>query len=246
MMFRNSLGLIALCFSIFAHAGTMGRPPNNYFISLSGGPSWTNAGKSQTIELQPDLVKAYVPENLTNSNILGNGEIYAGMQKSFFQQIQSQFGLAVYWSSFAKLNGFVQEDANPNFQNYSYQYKIDHWHIAAKTKWIAENAYNMNPYFSGSIGVGFNHSTDYVETPLIFQEIDAPPFQSKTKVSFVYSLGTGFQHTVNEHISVSLGYQFVSWGASALNRAEGQTTGNGLSLNNLYTHGIEFNISYFL
>lgn len=231
---------------MFAQAGGMGSKPNEYFLSLSGGPSWTNAGKSQTIALQPDVIKAYVPQNLTNSNVLGNAEIFAGIEKSFFEQVRSQFGLAAYWSSFAKLNGFIQEDADPNFQNFSYQYHISHWHIALKSKWIVENTFNLNPYISGSIGLGWNRSYGYAVTPLIFQEVAAPPFQSNTHTALSYSLGAGFQHTVNQHVTIALGYQLVSWGSSALNRATGQTSGKGLSLGTLYTQGIEFNVSYFL
>jgi opacity protein-like surface antigen len=244
---KNTFGLFLLCFCLFAYAGDMGSKSNNdYFVSLSGGPDWTNAGSSQTIALEPDVSKIWVPQNLTNSNILGNVEIFTGIQKSFFEQIQSQFGLAVYWSGVAKLNGFIQEDGDSGFENTSYQYKINHWHVALKTKWIAENSINMNPYLSGSIGVGFNHSFDYSVTPRILQEVPIPPFQSKTRTAFSYSLGAGFQHTVNSHITIALGYQLVSFGASALDRAEGQTFGRGLSLSNLYTQGIEFNVSYFL
>lgn len=245
---KYSLGIIQLCVCLGAHAGAMGPAPlnNNYFVSLSGGPGWTNAGSSQTITLQPDVVKTWVPQNLANSNIMGNAEIYAGFQKSFFEQVQSQFGLAVYWSSDAQLNGFMQEDGDPGFQNFSYLYKISHWHVALKSKWVAENAFNMNPYLGGSIGVGFNRSYGYNLTPVILQEVVIPPFQSNTKAALTYTLGAGFQHTVNSHMTVALGYQLVSWGASALDRADGQTSGNGLQLSNLYTQGIEFNISYFL
>jgi hypothetical protein len=229
------------------HAGTMGS--NNlseYFVSLSGGPSWANTGSIQIIVLQPDLSNNYNPNNLNNSNIIGNGELFAGMQKSFFPQVQSQFGLAIYVSSFAKLNGFIQQNGDSGFQNYSYKYKIQHSHVALKSKWIAENSYNMNPYISGSIGVGFNRSYGYESTPLIFQVVPNPPFQSRSQVALTYSLGAGFQHIVNQHLSMGLGYQLVSWGANSLDRAEGQTLGKGLSLSTLYTHGVEFNVSYII
>lgn len=246
MYLRSSLGLMPLCFSLAVHAGTMGGSVHNYFVSLSGGPSWANTGTAQTIWLQPDVNNTYVPNNLNNSSIMGNGEIFAGVQKHFVTQVQSQFGLAIYLSSYAKLNGFVQQNSDPDFQNFSYQYKLQHSHIALKSKWIAENSYNMNPYISGSLGVGFNRSYGYAATPLIFQAVPPPPFQAKNQVSFTYSLGAGFQHTINQQLSIGLGYQLVSWGASALSRAEGQTLGKGLSLNTLYTHGVEFNVSYLI
>ena len=247
MLKKYYWGVVPLCCSLFVYAGDMGsKPSNNYLIALSGGPGWTNAGSNQIIALQPDVIKAYVPQNLNSANALGNAEIFAGIQKSFFEHVQSQFGLVAYWSSFAKLNGFVQDDADPNFQNYSYQYKISHWHVGLKSKWIVENSLNMNPYLSGSIGIGFNRSYDYNSTPLIYQVVAIPPFQSNTRTAFSYSLGAGFQHTINQRFTVALGYQLASWGSSSLDHAAGQTSNKGLSLGNLYTQGIEFNISYFL
>lgn len=244
---KHVLGLFLLGFCTLIHAGDMGgKPQKEYFFALSGGPSWTDAGTSQTLLLQPDIIKTYIPNNLVNSNLLGNAELFAGIQKSFFESVQSQFGLALYGSSFAKLNGYVQEDGDPNFQNFSYQYKISHWHLSLKSKWIVENTLNLNPYLSGSLGVGVNRSYDYYATPLILQEIAPPPFRAQTQTAFSYSFGAGFQHTVTDHVTVALGYQLVSWGSSSLNRAVGQTSSTGLRLHNLYTHGIECNVSYFL
>jgi opacity protein-like surface antigen len=140
----------------------------------------------------------------------------------------------------------MQVDGNPNFQNYAYQYKINHEHLALKTKWIAENALNMNPYLSASIGVGLNHSYGYSINPLISQEIPPPPFRSHTEAAFSYTVGAGFQHTIDCHFTIALGYELSSWGHSSLNRAQGQTSGHGLRLNNLYDQGITFNVSYIL
>ena len=247
MLKKTTFCLFLLGLGSFGYAGDMGvAQKSNTFFAVSGGPSWTNTGSSQTIALQPDVVKAYVPQTLTNSNVLGNLEIVAGVQKSYFDHVKSQFAVALYWSSFATLNGFIQEDADPNFQNFSYQYKISHGHIALKTKWIAENALNLNPYVSGSVGLGFNRSYGYNATPIILQEVAAPPFQSNTKAALSASFGAGFQHTLNSQITLALGYQLVSWGSSALDRAVDQTRGEGLGLSTLYTQGIEFTISYFL
>ncbi len=246
MLKKVSLLLIPLCFTVCAYAGDMGTLSHNYFISVSAGPGWTNAGTAQTIALQPDVIKTYVPDNLSNATILGSGEVFFGLQKSFFQNIQSQFGLAIYASSPATLNGFIQEDGDPNFQDFSYQYQVGHEHIALKSKWIFDNSFNVNPYLSASIGVGMNHSYGYTITPIIFQAFTAPPFKSKTQAALSYSFGAGLQHAVNQHINIGLGYQLVSWGSNNLNPAEGQTSSKGLGLNTLYTQNIEFNISYLL
>lgn len=246
---KVSLGLIFFTFTLVAHANELddqSKKCNQYFISFSGGPGWTNAGRSQTIALEPDVISAYVPQNLTNSNIMANGELYFGLQNSFFEHIQSQLGLALYGSSHATLEGYIQVDGDPNFQNYEYKYKINHEHLALKSKWIAENTFDINPYISASIGVGLNHSYSFSINPLISQEIPPPPFKSHTKVAFSYTVGIGLQHTIDCHYTVALGYELGAWGASGLNRAEGQTLGNGLRLSNLYTQALAFNVTYIL
>ena len=247
MMIRTIYGgLIPLCFAIPVFAGEMGHTTHDYFISISAGPSWTKPSSTQTIALQPDVVDSYVLQNLNNTTFLGNGEVFLGVQYHFFEKIQSQVGVAFYASSFAKLRGYIQVDGDPDFQNYTYQYQMNHEHIALKSKWIFEQPLHINPYVSGGIGVGFNRSYEYSITPLIFQAVPMPPFQPNTQVALSYSLGAGFQRDLSQHFAVALGYQFVSWGAGHLDPARGQTSSKGLGLNNLYTQGIEFTISYLL
>ena len=248
MMFKKVyVFLFLLSAPLASHASdanNQSNKPYDYFISLSAGPGWTDAGRSQTIALEPDVINTYVPDNLTNSHVMANGELFLGIQKSFCGYIQSQFGLALYASSHANLDGYIQVDGDPNFQNYEYNYKINHEHLALKTKWVAENAFNMNPYLSASLGVGLNKSYDFSINPVISQEVSPPPFKSHTKTAFSYSIGVGFQHTVNCHYSIALGYELVSWGASSLSRADGQTSGHGLRLSNLYTQGLSLNVNY--
>ena len=247
MMFKTIfLRLTSLCVVLPAFAGEMGHTSPDYFISMSAGPNWTSLGSSQTIALEPDVINTYVSENNSHTNLLVNGEIFLGVQKQFFQRIHSQFGVAFYISNPAELNGDIQIDGNPNFQNYTYQYQINHEHIAFKSKWIFEQSLNINPYVSGSVGVGFNRSYGYSSTPLIFPSVSLPSFQSNTQVALSYSGGVGFERALNKNLTIALGYQLVSWGASHLGPLSGQTSNQGLSLNNIYTQGLEFNINYLL
>ncbi len=225
-------------------AGTMGDLSHKYFFSASLGPSWTNSDQAQTVYYESDLIKSFQPSNLTNSNLMLNGELFFGINKQYFKNIQSEFGLSVYISSPAKLGGYVLEDANPDLLNYQYQYKISHEHLAVKTKWITENEYQLNPYLSGSIGLGFNYSYGYQASPLLFQEVLFPGFQSNFNTSFVYSFGAGFRRPITLHLSVDVGYQLVSWGGSSLSKAQGQAINDALSLGNLLTQGIEFTFTY--
>lgn len=245
---KGYLVLFILCAPLVTHASDNQSNQSNqsydYLISLSAGPGWTNAGTSQTIALEPDVINAYIPDNLSNPHVMTNAELFLGIQKSYCNCVHGQFGLAFYASSNANLDGYIQVDGDPNFQNYAYNYKIRHEHLALKTKWFIDNAFNMNPYVSASLGVGLNHSYSFSINPLISQEIPPPPFKSHTQTALSYSIGVGFERTLNCHYSIALGYELVSWGRSSLNRADGQTSSHGLRLNNLYTQGLVFNVSY--
>ena len=129
-------------------------------------------------------------------------------------------------------------------RDFSYRYDIHHTHIALKGKILANIEQIIQPYASGSLGVGFNHAHGFSSTPKLFEQLPAPGFQSNTVTSFIFTIGVGVQKTLNDHWSAGLGYEFADWGQTQLSRSAGQTLNNGLSLSNLYVNGLLFNISY--
>lgn len=130
------------------------------------------------------------------------------------------------------------------FTLFVYRYRIQHTHIAAKGKLLAEKGYWLTPWVSGSLGVGFNRAHKFENTPTIFQALPNPNFTSHTKTDFTYTLGAGVQRALNAHWQTGVGYEFADRGKSSLQRVEGQTLNSGLSLNHLYTNGVMFNLTY--
>ncbi|WP_058534230.1 outer membrane protein [Legionella saoudiensis] len=225
-------------------AGTIGelRSPYSKVITISGGPSWTSNGKSQVISLEPDVIKAYRAKK--ENSILASGELFLGMQKSASALIDYQLGVAFALTSSAQLNGSIWDDADPEFDNFSYHYRIHHSRIAAKAKLLANTQFWAQPYLIGSVGVGFNRANDFMMEPKTIEQLPFPGFTSHTKTSFSYTAGAGLQKGINESLSVGMGYEFADWGKSRLSRSEAQSIGTGLRLNHLYTHQLQFSISY--
>lgn len=213
-----------------------------YVITLSGGPAWSSNGNTQTIRLQPDLEQTFAASNTSQS--LASGEIFIGLQRTLNARYTAQFGLALAGSSNANLNGDIWQDADPDFNNFSYKYQVNHMHVAVKGKLLADVGQVVKPYVSGSLGVGFNRAHDFTITTKSFQQLASPAFQSSTTTSFTYTLGAGIQKSLNEHWQAGLGYEFADWGNSQLARASGQTLNSGLSLSNLYTNSLQFSVSY--
>lgn len=226
-----------------AVSGTMGDLNLYQYVGvLSLGPVWESAGENQTFYLTPTIQKSYIANK--SSDALVDGELFLGVQRNLTDIYQAQLGLAVAATSSAKLSGVIWDDALPQFNNYTYNYHIQHTHLALKGKLLADMNQYVMPWISASIGVGFNRAYSYTNTPVIFEAVTNPDFSSNTETSFTYTVGAGVQKALDQNWQVGVGYEFADWGQSQLGRASGQTLGTGLNLNHLYTNGLMFNVTY--
>lgn len=230
----------------YASAGTMGPVMTSkdwtWVGSIAAGPVWSRGGEAQTFYLAPEIEKTYVARKSTNA--LASGELFVGIQKSLTSQWLGQLGLATATTGNAELQGVIWDDADPQFDNYSYQYKVRNSRVAVKGKLLLDKGYWLMPWVSASVGVGFNRAHDFTNTPLIFEALPNANFTDHTKTAFTYTLGAGVQKSINEHWQVGVGYEFADWGKSELGRALGQILNTGLTLNHLYTNGVLLNLTY--
>lgn len=210
--------------------------------AVSMGSVWESAGQTQTFYLSPNIIKTYAAEQTTHA--LFDGEVFVGIQKELPKAFLGQIGLSVAAISNAKLSGNIWDDADSTFNNYNYSYKIQHTHVAVEGKILADRGYWFIPWVSTSLGIGFNNTHDFQNTPLVSEAVMMTNFASSTQTSFTYTLGAGAQKVLNPHWQIGAGYEFSDWGQSQLNRASGQTLNSGLSLNHLYTNGVLFNLTY--
>lgn len=209
--------------------------------TLSSGPAWSAPGKTQTIYLQPELPETFAANSMTE--VFGAGDVFLGLQHHLVHHLQAQFGVTVAGTTAIPLKGDIWQGADPDFNNLSYDYKINHAHVAVKAKFLTDISSWIQPYVSGSLGVAFNHAYQYSSTPKLFEVLPEPPFKQQTVTAFTYTLGVGLQRSLNDHWSISVGYEFADWGKTSLAAATGQLSNNGLNLNHVYTHGLQFSIS---
>ncbi|MCC5791883.1 MAG: outer membrane beta-barrel protein [Legionellaceae bacterium] len=229
---------------IQASAGTMGPvgPQQSWVATISAGPVWARGGKTQTFFLDPAIEKTYTVRK--SSNALASGELFVGMQWALSSRWLGQMGLAVAASGNARVRGEIWDDADPEFNNYLYQYKVRNTRIAVKGKLLYDKGYWAMPWVSASLGAGRNRAHRFTNTPVIFEALANPNFTNHSRTAFTYTLGAGLQTALNEHWQVGLGYEFADWGKSALGRADGQTRNSGPKLNHLYTNGVLLNLTY--
>jgi opacity protein-like surface antigen len=213
-------------------------------ITLSGGPAWSKNNTSQTFYLQPDIEKTYAAKSTTST--IGTGELFLGLQRPINHRVEGQLGIALAGGGNVNFNGNVWEDADPNFNNYTYAYRLNHMHVALKGKLIGVTETSIRPYVSASLGAGFNHAYKFSINPKIFPEVPAPAFGNNTESAFTYTLGLGIQKIIDTHWQAGVGYEFADWGQYRLARAPGQTLNGGLSLNHLYINELLFNVTYVI
>lgn len=234
--------LILLFISISVTAVSHAALPYPWFVSISAGPEWGMTPGAQTLTLAPDIVKTYVPSTLTQA--IAEGEVYLGLRRALRNNIDGQLGLAFMATSHATLPGYILDDGLSQFNNYSYQYKLQHDHVAVKGKLLWQTQKYLMPWVAASLGVGWNKAYGFTNTPLISQAVVMPNFNSNTTTAFTYTLGVGVQHALANNLQIGLGYEFADWGQNQLNPAFAQTLGNGLNLSYFYTNGLMFNVTY--
>lgn len=246
-MNNANLWLLSLGFvSTTALAGAMGmtlpdasmRP----LMTVNLGPVWSNNGTTQTLLLKPGIEKTYAAAKKTEA--LGYGEVFIGWQRPLYASIFGQLGLALAVSSNAKLSGNVWENANPNFNAFSYQYKVNYSVLALKGKLLTNSIYGVQPYLSGGLGVSMNRAHDFTLKSKQVQKLPRFVFTPHTTTGFSYTLGLGLQAAITSHWQVGLGYEFADRGKFNLTRATNQTLGTGLELNHLYVHQLQLSLSY--
>ncbi len=226
-----------------APAATMEDPSWSWVATLSAGPAWSNSGETQTFFLQQDIEKSYSATHGVST--LGVGELFVGRQDRLGESnLYSQLGLAVAVATNAEITGDIWEEADPNFNNYTYRYNVSHMHVAMKGKLFMESWKIAEPYVSVSIGGGVNRSTNFGITPKIEQEIPAPAFTNHSTSSLIYTLGLGAQKRLTPTWRVGIGYEYGDWGSASLARAPGQTLNSGLSLGHLVTHQLQLSLTY--
>lgn len=222
--------------------------PKNWILALSLGPIWENAGDSQTFHLTPHIKRTYAAQH--NNHTLVEGELFIGLQEALNDRIQGQLGVELVATSNAKLSGYIWDDADPRFNNYTYNYDIQHFQVAIAGKILMNQCEGFNscfgfmPWIGASLGIGFNNAHAFNSTPTIFEAVPTPNFGSHTQTSFSYNIKVGVQKALTCHWQLGANYEFADWGRSQLNRAPGQTMNSGLLLTHLYTNGFLFNLTY--
>lgn len=235
-------------FGVSAYAGSMGNLTEPLtagdlrVVTLSLGASWAQSN-SLTELLAPEVINTYTANHNDDPFIIG--EIFAGMQRELSPGWFGQLGVAVAGGGNADMSGDIWANAQPEFDNYTYKYSVNRVFVGLKGKVLTDLGYmGVQPYLSGSIGLGFNHAYGYSNTPKIPEEVTNPMFGSHVTPAFSYSVGAGVQKAFTPNWSLGVGYEFSDWGRSSLASVPGATRSNNLVQDHLYNNAVLVGLTY--
>ncbi|WP_233588706.1 hypothetical protein [Legionella sp. km535] len=89
--------------------------------------------------MAPEIEKTCAARKFTNA--IASGELFVGIQKSLTSQWLGKLRLAAATFGNAKLQGGIWDDADPQFDNYSYLYKVRNSRVAVKGKLLLDKGY---------------------------------------------------------------------------------------------------------
>lgn len=235
-----------------ASAGNMGvlgtSSSWDWVLTFGIGPAWTTPGQTQSLALTSTLSQLYVP-HLETETIL-SGEIDLSLQHPISHHILGQLGFGVTDTSSIPLNGEIWQDNDPDFNNFNYNYKVNHTHVVLRGKLLMvdlmEQYPSIQPYVSASIGLGWNHAYHYADVSTLVEVAPEPGFQTNTSTAFTYTLDAGIQKQLNRHWALGVGYEFADWGKSQLGAAPGQVGDSGLQLNHTYINQLVISVSLII
>lgn len=236
------LFFLALNLSFVAHADEFILKPS-IVASINIEASFANAGQTQTLDLTPQVTKTYTANNLLN--VLPAGELFVGLKNGLPANLEGQLGLAFAVSGRTTLSGNIWDDADPAFDNYTYQYSVSHLALSLKAKIAGDWDFPIKPWVGATVGVGFNMSSGFTNTPTIPQVLPSANFADNTVTALSYSLSTGAAYKLDSQWELGVGYEFSDWGSSQLGAVPGGTN-LGPSLSHLFTHSVLFSVTYVL
>src|SRR5579862_7400442 len=99
-------------------------PVNPYIMvaTLSAGPVWQRSTNNQTFYLADELEKSYRYD--LSSTSLAEGEFFIGLQQAILERANVQFGIMLAANSQTRESGKIWDDADPEFDNFNFKYKI--------------------------------------------------------------------------------------------------------------------------
>lgn len=214
------------------------------FAAFTLGADFLRTGRAQTLSLVPPFNNYYTANESFKSS--GNLGLTAGAEQRWTDTLSWQLGLSGYFNSEVNTTGHVWQFALPEYDNFTYHYRIQSKRLLASGKLLGTVKQALHPYVSAELGAAFNRASSYDEIALIEEMVPMAPFSNHTKTSLAWGVGAGLDVNINPAFRLGAGYQFADLGKVKLGRSPAQLTQQTLGLPHLYSHQLRFQLTAFI
>lgn len=244
MFIKLTLFFIALILSPFTYAFTIDGHNWQPVGVFSLGAGFPTNNKDETLSLLPPWTSTYTASNKHQTNGL------LGLTLSAFTPINNNLnlglGISAYYHGSVSFNGDVWQFSLPEFDNFTYQYKVQTNRLMLTTKVSTTYRQFFHPYLLGEIGASFNRVYSYYERPYIVEAIPMAPFANARNTSFAWDIGLGVDLELLPTTFLGIGYQFIDNGKAKLNPSPAQLSSETLGLNHFNIHQLLFQLTVLL
>ncbi len=229
---RGLLALILLFPSfLYAGYGVLSSPLSNgelltksHFVAsfLLGLNHHVNLGDGETVLVAKNFTNTYTNNDI--QNYTGLVAAAFGFEIPSLANITTQVLAEVDYSPTIKLGGDVWQFSEPEFNNFTYQYKMASYQFFATFKFLLAASHWLNPFVFASLGLSRNCATSFEEFADDDTGVINAPFADKSINQFAYALGAGLALNVTRFFRVSLLYRYLNIGMVELGPSTSQLT----------------------
>jgi len=220
---------------------------------VATGTGWGNTSNTDRLYLNPYVENAYTMSNTASSAAFYNVGVGYQWVNLFSKQplIAVNLGANAYYAKY-NLSGTNSPFINAGqFDTLNYQVTDVTNSVLIEPKMIY-TGYLFQPYILAGLGVTWNKTSSYSESPTNPTLTAAPvpvPFNGTTTTNFAYELGIGVQVLLyktshQNNINLFLDYRYMNWGQMRLGTTPLQTTSRGPDLGRLQTQIFSIGLEY--
>lgn len=204
-------------------------------IYLSGGAGYAFPiiARDNYIPSGPGWPVDYYSRNkINNQGLLNLGAGYAWERKSKWLPAYS-VGLRYLYMPATTVRGYVDQYSLPEFENYSYTYRVQQQNILAVVKADIYRWKDLMPYLIAGAGISMTKAYQYEEhalngvTPRV-----SPGFGTKVNTKFAYTAGAGFDFVANKNLWINLEYNYGNYGTISTGDGANSTSLTGSNFSN--------------
>jgi opacity protein-like surface antigen len=219
----------------------------NINVTLSPTLIFENNGRTQTVLLNPAPIN-YSNEYVSSKKWHNSYMTLLSFTKDVCKKndFVFQVGPTLSYANGIGLAGHVNQFALPDFDNFNYQYSVRSFSLLASTfiNYVKNDIWQ--PYLSFGLGVSWNRTLNYNETPRKSGVVPMSPYSSGGTNGFAYSIGAGYTLNYDFPVKLGFGYEFSDLGATKLGLSRSQTTMKTPRLRHLYLNELLLNLNWVI